>query len=41
MTISVIAWHNMFMQYVEMDDAIFWVRYYESGNKKSGRIMPM
>ena len=34
---SVIAWHNMFMQYVEMDDAIFWVRYYESGNKKSGR----
>ena len=34
---SVIAWHNMFMEYVEMDDAIFWVRYYESGSKKNGR----
>ena len=22
---SVIAWHNMFMKYIEMDDAIFWV----------------
>ena len=34
---SVIAWHNMFMEYVEMDDAIFWIRYYESGIKKNGR----
>lgn len=34
---SVLAWHNMFMEYVERPDAIFWVRYYESGNKNSGR----
>ena len=34
---SVIAWHNMFMEYIEIDDAIFWVRYYESGRKKNGR----
>ena len=34
---SVIAWHNMFMEYIEIDDAIFWVRYYESGSKKTGR----
>ena len=34
---NVLAWHKMFMEYIKRDDAIFWIRYYESGNKKSGR----
>lgn len=34
---NVIAWHNMLLEYVERDDAVFWIRYYESGNKKNGR----
>ena len=34
---NVLAWHKMFMEYIKRDDAIFWIRYYESGSKKSGR----
>lgn len=38
---NVLAWHNMLMDYVERPDAIFWIRYYESGSetyrKKIGR----
>lgn len=34
---NVLDWHNMFMEYVDMDDAILWVRYYESGPLINGR----
>lgn len=34
---NVLAWHDMFIEYIQRKDAVFWVRYYESGNKKSGR----
>ena len=30
---DVLAWHNMLMEYVDLTDAIFWVRYYESGSR--------
>ncbi len=33
----VLKWHEMLMQYADRDDAVLWIRYYESGNKKSGR----
>ncbi len=33
---SVLTWHEMFMRYAELPDAIYWIRYYESGSKKSG-----
>lgn len=29
----VLAWRNMLMEYVDLPDAIFWVRYYESGSR--------
>lgn len=28
---DVLAWHKMLMQYTEMPDAIYWIRYYENG----------
>lgn len=34
---NVLAWHEMLTEYAEREDAVFWIRYYESGNKKSGR----
>ena len=34
---NVLAWHDMLMKYTEREDAIFWVRYYESGKKINGR----
>lgn len=35
----VLAWHNMLVNYInrEENDQVFWVRYYESGNKQNGR----
>ena len=33
----VLEWHEMFMKYVDMSDAILWVRYYESGTIVNGR----
>lgn len=30
---NVLAWHKMFMEYAERPDAIYWIRYYENGNK--------
>lgn len=35
---DVLAWHDMLMEYVEMDDAVLWVRYYESGPKVNSRF---
>ncbi len=34
---NIMEWHKMFMEYVDMPDAIYWIRYYESGSKKSGK----
>ena len=34
---NVIAWHNMFMEYVKRKDAVFLLRRYENGSKNSGR----
>lgn len=34
---NIMEWHKMFMEYVDLPDAIYWVRYYESGSKKSGK----
>lgn len=34
---NVLEWHKMFLEYIERDDAVFWVRYYEGGSKNSGR----
>lgn len=34
---NVIEWHKMLLEYINRSDAIYWVRYYESGNKSSGR----
>ncbi|MCR5659891.1 MAG: hypothetical protein K6G25_11285 [Bacteroidales bacterium] len=34
---NVLDWHNMFMEYVDLDDAVFWIRYYESGKKVNNR----
>ena len=38
---NVLAWHKMFLEYVDRPDAIYWIRYYESGSgsyhKKYGR----
>ena len=31
---SVIAWHEMLLKYVTLDDAVFWVRRYESSSEK-------
>lgn len=38
---DVIAWHEMLMKYVDLPDAIFWIRYYENGPliDKFGRIL--
>lgn len=33
----VLKWHNMLLEYLEREDAIFWIRYYESGKKINGR----
>ena len=33
----VLAWHNMLVEYTNRDDAIFMIRRYENGSKKSGR----
>lgn len=34
---NVLSWHKMFMDYANRCDAIYWIRYYESGSKASGR----
>lgn len=34
---NVLAWHEMLMNYANRPDAIYWIRYYESGSKASGR----
>lgn len=34
---NAIAWHNMLMQYIEREDAIFLLRRYENGSKAGGR----
>jgi hypothetical protein len=34
---NVLAWHKMLMEYADRPDAIYWVRYFESGSKASGR----
>lgn len=34
---NAIAWHNMLMQYIKRDDAIFLLRRYENGSKAGGR----
>ena len=34
---NIMKWHKMFMEYVDLPDAIYWIRYYESGSKKSGK----
>lgn len=34
---NVLAWHKMLMDYANRPDAVFWIRYYESGSKASGR----
>lgn len=34
---NVLVWHKMLMDYADRPDAIFWIRYYESGSKASGR----
>lgn len=31
---NVIAWHKMLMEYVDLPDAIYWIRYYESSVKR-------
>ena len=31
---NAIAWHEMFMRYIALPDAVFWVRRYESSSKK-------
>lgn len=28
---DVIAWHEMLMKYVDLPDAVYWIRYYENG----------
>lgn len=33
----VLKWHEMLMQYADRDDAVLWIRYYESGSKINGR----
>jgi hypothetical protein len=33
---DVIAWHNMFMRYIELPGAVFWIRRYESCKTKYG-----
>ena len=32
-----VKWHKMLLEYIKRDDAVFLLRKYESGNKKSGR----
>ncbi len=34
---DVLAWHEMFLDYLKLPDAIYWIRYYESGSKINGR----
>lgn len=34
---DVLAWHDMFLEYLNLPDAIYWIRYYESGSKINGR----
>lgn len=34
---NVLAWHKMLMEYADRPDAIYWIRYFESGSKASGR----
>lgn len=33
---DVIKWHEMLMKYIERDDAIYWIRYYETGPQING-----
>ena len=32
---NALKWHQMLMRYVEREDAIFWIRRYESSSKKA------
>jgi hypothetical protein len=34
---NVLAWHKMLMEYADRPDAIYWIRYFESGSKASGK----
>ena len=34
---DVLAWHDMFLEYLNLPDAIYWIRYYESGSIINGR----
>ncbi|MDD6627131.1 MAG: UvrD-helicase domain-containing protein [Lachnospiraceae bacterium] len=34
---NAMAWHNMLMEYINRDDAVFLLRRYENGSKKGGR----
>lgn len=34
---DVIEWHDMFMKYIDREDAILWIRYYESGKQSNGK----
>ena len=34
----IIEWHNMFMRYVDLPEAVFWVRRYESSSKSDKKI---
>ena len=36
--INVLKWHNMFLRYVQLPDAIFWVRRYESSSKTEKKL---
>lgn len=36
-TSNFLAWHKMFMDYIELPNAVFWIRYYESGSKANGK----
>lgn len=35
---TVLAWHNMLMEYVDLPDAIYWIRYYESKGKGYDKV---
>ncbi len=35
---NALKWHKMLLKYVELDDAVFWVRYYESEKDKKAKV---
>ncbi len=35
---NVLAWHKMLMEYVDLPDAIYWIRYHESKGKGYDKV---